>query len=89
MRQLARTRPRRQFGLSGVLLSLVMVHRPTALLVSATKGRRPGKALDIGMGQGRNSIFLAQQGWKVTGFDPSDEGIHQAEERAAEKPASH
>jgi len=59
------------------------VHRPTDLLVSAVKGRRPGKALDIGMGQGRNSIFLAQEGWEVTGFDPSDEGVRQARERAA------
>jgi len=34
------------------------------------------------MGQGRNSIFLAQQGWEVTGFDPSHEGIRQAQESA-------
>jgi 2-polyprenyl-3-methyl-5-hydroxy-6-metoxy-1,4-benzoquinol methylase len=60
----------------------VFVHRPTALLVRAIKGRPPGKALDIGMGQGRNSIFLAQQGWEVTGFDPSDEGVRQAQEQA-------
>jgi 2-polyprenyl-3-methyl-5-hydroxy-6-metoxy-1,4-benzoquinol methylase len=60
----------------------IFVHRPTALLVSAIAGRRPGKALDIGMGQGRNSIFLAQQGWEVTGFDPSEEGVRQARERA-------
>jgi len=61
----------------------IFVHRPTDLLVSSVKGRPPGKALDIGMGQGRNSIFLAQQGWQVTGFDPSDEGVRQARERAA------
>jgi 2-polyprenyl-3-methyl-5-hydroxy-6-metoxy-1,4-benzoquinol methylase len=61
----------------------IFVHRPTDLLVSALKGRPPGKALDIGMGQGRNSIFLAQEGWEVTGFDPSDEGVRQARERAA------
>jgi len=60
----------------------IFVHRPTALLVNSIEGRRPGKALDIGMGQGRNSVFLAQQGWDVTGFDPSDEGIRQAQERA-------
>lgn len=35
---------------------------PTALLVEAVKRRIPGKALDVGMGQGRNSIYLAQQG---------------------------
>ncbi|MGD0226408.1 MAG: class I SAM-dependent methyltransferase [Terriglobia bacterium] len=60
----------------------IFVHRPTALLVSAIKGRRQGKALDIGMGQGRNSILLAQEGWDVTGFDPSDEAIRQAQEQA-------
>ena len=26
------------------------------------KGRKPGTALDVGMGQGRNAIWLAQQG---------------------------
>jgi len=60
----------------------IFVRRATALLVSAVKGRPPGKALDIGMGQGRNSIFLAQQGWEVTGFDLSREGIRQAQEQA-------
>lgn len=45
-------------------------------------GPRPGKALDIGMGQGRNSIFLAQQGWDVIGFDPSVEGVRQAQAAA-------
>jgi len=61
----------------------IFVHHPTELLVNAMKGRRPGTALDVGMGQGRNSIFLAQQGWEVTGFDPSEEGVRQARERAA------
>ena len=61
----------------------IFVHHPTELLVRAIQGRRPGTALDIGMGQGRNSLFLAQQGWEVTGFDPSEEGVRQARERAA------
>jgi len=61
----------------------IFVHHPTELLVNAIKGRKPGTALDIGMGQGRNSIFLAQQGWDVTGFDPSEEGVRQAREWAA------
>lgn len=34
------------------------------------------------MGQGRNSIFLAQQGWDVTGIDPADEGVRQAKAEA-------
>jgi len=52
--------------------------RPNTLLVETVKGKKVGRALDIGMGQGRNSIFLAQQGWIVTGFDIADEAINVA-----------
>jgi len=51
---------------------------PNALLVDAVRGRRPGTALDLGMGQGRNALFLAQQGWTVTGVDISDVALNQA-----------
>ena len=51
---------------------------PNALLVDAVRGRRPGTALDLGMGQGRNALFLAQQGWTVTGVDISDVALSQA-----------
>lgn len=57
--------------------------QPTALLVSAVRDRPPGRALDIGMGQGRNAVFLATQGWTVTGFDLSDAGMAIARENAA------
>jgi 2-polyprenyl-3-methyl-5-hydroxy-6-metoxy-1,4-benzoquinol methylase len=52
-------------------------------LVEAVKHRAPGKALDVGMGQGRNSIYLASQGWDVTGFDVSSVGLAEAERIAA------
>ncbi|MEO7405057.1 MAG: class I SAM-dependent methyltransferase [Burkholderiales bacterium] len=48
---------------------------PTALLVSTVERLPPGRALDIGMGQGRNAVFLATRGWEVTGFDISDAGL--------------
>lgn len=48
---------------------------PNAFLVEVIKGRTPGTALDVGMGQGRNAIYLAQQGWTVTGFDPADKAV--------------
>ncbi|CAF1068583.1 unnamed protein product [Rotaria sordida] len=38
--------------------------------------------LDIAMGQGRNSIWLAQKGYKVTGFDSSVQGIQIAKNLA-------
>ena len=49
--------------------------RPNGLLMSAVNGRKHGRALDAGMGQGRNSVFLALKGWDITGFDVSDTGI--------------
>jgi len=58
-------------------------HKPNALLVAWATGKKPGTALDIAMGQGRNAVFLATQGWKVTGIDISGEGIRQAKAAAA------
>jgi 2-polyprenyl-3-methyl-5-hydroxy-6-metoxy-1,4-benzoquinol methylase len=60
----------------------IFIQTPTALVIGAVEGRRTGKALDVGMGQGRNSVFLAAQGWDITGFDPSDEGIRIARSNA-------
>ena len=37
------------------------------------------------MGQGRNALYLASTGWKVTGVDFSDEGVKQARADAAAK----
>lgn len=58
-------------------------HQPSRLLVEAIRERKPGVALDLGMGEGRNAIYLAQQGWQVTGVDLSDVGISQAKKHAA------
>jgi 2-polyprenyl-3-methyl-5-hydroxy-6-metoxy-1,4-benzoquinol methylase len=55
---------------------------PNSLLVEAVKGRRPGKALDVGMGQGRNAIYLARQGWKVTGIDRAEGALAVARQEA-------
>ena len=60
----------------------IFLRQPTELLVDAVRNCKPGKALDIGMGQGRNAIFLARQGWDVTAFDPSEEGVKQAQAQA-------
>jgi SAM-dependent methyltransferase len=57
--------------------------QPNATLLSAITGRSPGRALDAGMGQGRNSVFLALKGWEVTGFDVSDAGLAVARKNAA------
>jgi 2-polyprenyl-3-methyl-5-hydroxy-6-metoxy-1,4-benzoquinol methylase len=56
--------------------------KPNAFLMEMVKDRKPGTALDVGMGQGRNSIWLAQQGWDVTGFDPAEKAVTLARENA-------
>lgn len=59
-------------------------HAPNSFLMEVVKGRQPGMALDYGMGQGRNAIYLASLGWDVWGFDPSEGGIALAQKRAQE-----
>lgn len=56
---------------------------PNAFLVEMMQSRKPGRALDVGMGQGRNAIWLAKQGWEVTGFDPAERALAAAREAAA------
>jgi 2-polyprenyl-3-methyl-5-hydroxy-6-metoxy-1,4-benzoquinol methylase len=58
--------------------------QPNAFMVVMIKGLQPGRALEIGMGQGRNSVYLAKQGWNVTGFDIGDVGMKIAREAAAQ-----
>ncbi|MBI1875080.1 MAG: class I SAM-dependent methyltransferase [Acidobacteria bacterium] len=55
---------------------------PNAFLVEMTRSINPGKALDVGMGQGRNALYLAQRGWVVTGFDPAEKAVASAQEQA-------
>src|ERR1700674_4415813 len=52
--------------------------QPNAFLLKSVQSMTPGTALEIGMGQGRNTIAIARLGWDVTGIDISDEGIRQA-----------
>jgi hypothetical protein len=49
------------------------------------KGKKPGTALDVATGQGRNSVWLATQGWKVTGVDISDVGLEMTQKSALAK----
>ena len=55
---------------------------PNRFMAEIVQGRTRGKAFDIGMGQGRNSLFLARLGWNVTGVDISDKGVNIARQEA-------
>lgn len=58
---------------------------PDDTLVELVSGLAPGRAVDLGCGPGRNSIWLASQGWQVTGVDVSAVGLEQAARRAHER----
>lgn len=44
----------------------------------------PGTAVDLGAGEGRNAVWLAQRGWTVTAVDFSQVGLDKALHLAAE-----
>jgi len=56
---------------------------PNAALVQFAGALEPGRALDVGAGDGRNAIWLATQGWAVTAIDLSAVALERAAARAA------
>jgi uncharacterized OsmC-like protein/predicted O-methyltransferase YrrM len=49
--------------------TLLWTERPNQFLVEEVSGLKPGRALDLGTGEGRNAVWLAEQGWQVTAVD--------------------
>ncbi len=59
---------------------------PNAFLVSQAAFLRPGMdALAVADGEGRNGVWLAQQGLRVLSVDASDVGLRKARELAADR----
>ncbi|HVB86998.1 MAG TPA: methyltransferase domain-containing protein [Candidatus Dormibacteraeota bacterium] len=55
---------------------------PSPLLVATVSNLPPGNALDLASGAGRNALWLAEHGWKVTAVDGSSAAIEALRNRA-------
>jgi SAM-dependent methyltransferase len=58
---------------------------PSPLVAGFSRKLGPGLALDLACGPGRNSLYLAAQGWRVTAVDGSPLAIEILRERALER----
>ena len=57
-------------------------------LVESANPLRPGRALDLGCGTGRNTVYLARHGWYAVGIDMLGRAIDKAGSRAVGAAAS-
>jgi len=56
---------------------------PSGFVAAELTGLRPGRALDLAAGHGRHTVWLAEQGWRVTAVDFSRVGLDQARRLSA------
>jgi SAM-dependent methyltransferase len=53
---------------------------PNQFVAAELAGLPPGRALDLAAGEGRNSVWLAERGWRVTAVDFSRVGLEKGRE---------
>lgn len=63
---------------------LVWGAEPNRFLPPVAEGLEPGTAIDLACGEGRNAIWLARNGWTVTGVDFSATGIDKGRQLAGD-----
>lgn len=56
--------------------------QPNPSLVTEASTLHPGRALDVGCGEGGDAIWLASHGWQVTAIDPSRVALGRAQAAA-------
>jgi SAM-dependent methyltransferase len=55
---------------------------PNRFVAEVLGGREPGRALDLACGEGRNALWLASRGWRVTAVDFSEVAVEKGRRRA-------
>ena len=58
---------------------------PNRFLEAEVAGLAPGRAIDLACGEGRNALWLAEQGWDVTAVDFSTVAIERGRELGARR----
>ncbi len=61
---------------------------PNRFVTAEVTALPAGRAVDLGTGEGRNAIWLAERGWQVTAVDFSVAGLARAARLAAERGVS-
>jgi SAM-dependent methyltransferase len=57
---------------------LIWTAEPNRFVVEVLAGEPPGVGLDLACGEGRNAVWLAEQGWTMTAADFSGEALAKA-----------
>lgn len=55
---------------------------PNPALVDAATSRSPGRAVDVGCGEGADAVWLAERGWEVAALDVSRVALERAARHA-------
>jgi SAM-dependent methyltransferase len=58
---------------------------PNGTLVNEIRGIPPGRALDVGAGEGADALWLAEQGWDVTASDISQRALDRLDAEASRR----
>jgi SAM-dependent methyltransferase len=68
-----------RYGESGQIWS----GKPNHALVATVAALEPGRALDLGSGEGGDSVWLAERGWEVVAVDIAETAVARARDQAA------
>lgn len=65
--------------------ALVWSDQPNVFVAAALADHAPGRALDLATGEGRNAVWLAGRGWRVTAVDFSPVALDKGRTLATQR----